>query len=95
MADEEILPFLLTLSNPTFFTRDLGFASVEFCHERRCLVILAVGQYEVAHFVRQLLQHRAFNTQAKRMGVVIRITSTGLVVSRPHAKVDARIAWVD
>jgi len=50
MADGEILPFLLTLSKPTFFTRDLGFARSEYCHDRRCLVILAVGQYEVAHF---------------------------------------------
>jgi hypothetical protein len=27
MADEEIIPFLLTLPRPTFFTRDLGFAA--------------------------------------------------------------------
>ena len=93
MADEEILPFLLTLSNPTFFTRDLGFANAEFCNERRCLVILAVGQYEVAHFVRQLLRHPAFNTQAKRMGAVIRSSSTGLAVSRSHAKEEAQVPW--
>jgi hypothetical protein len=49
MADEEILPFLLTLSKPTFFTRDLGFANAESCHARRCLVVLAIGQYEAAH----------------------------------------------
>ncbi len=93
MADEEILPFLLTLSKPTFFTRDLGFANAELCHDRRCLVILAVGQYEVAHFVRKALQHPAFKTQAQRMGAVIRITATGLAIWRRHAKKDTRIAW--
>ena len=93
MADEEILPFLLKLSKPTFFTRDLGFASGEFCHDRRCLIILAVGQYEVAHFVRRALQHPAFNTRAKRMDAVIRVTATGLTVWRQRAKQEARILW--
>src|SRR5205085_2006332 len=55
MADEEIRPFLITLSSPTFFTRDLGFADPVFSHQRHCLVILEVGQYEVAHYVRRFL----------------------------------------
>ena len=44
MADEEILPFLLTLPFPTFFTRDLGWAGRPVCHAAYCLVTLAVGQ---------------------------------------------------
>ena len=32
MQDEEIIPFLLTLRQPTFFTRDLGFYSRQLCH---------------------------------------------------------------
>jgi hypothetical protein len=42
MTDEDILPFLLTLRRPTFFTRDLGFYQRENCHPRYCLVCLAV-----------------------------------------------------
>ena len=34
MADEEILPFLLTLPYPTLFTRDLGLAGRPFCHPK-------------------------------------------------------------
>jgi hypothetical protein len=46
MADEEILPFLLTLSRPTFFTRDLGLANRTLCHggEAGVLQELAEGE---------------------------------------------------
>jgi len=95
MADEEILPFLLSLSQPTFFTRDLGFDAPRFCHARYCLVILAVGQYEVAHFVRRLLRHPSFDSRAKRTGRVIRVMPTGLAVWHQHAEQELRIAWPD
>ncbi len=95
MADEEILPFLLSLSQPTFFTRDLGLAGPRFCHARYCLVILAVGQYEVAHFVRRLLGNPSFDARAKRMGAVIRVMATGLVVWSRNAEQEIRIAWPD
>ncbi|MBU6399907.1 MAG: hypothetical protein KGS61_06285 [Verrucomicrobia bacterium] len=95
MADEEILPFLLTLSRPTFFTRDLRFAGSQICHARYCLIILAVGQYEVAHFVRRLLRHAAFNSQAKRMGAVIRVMPTRLAVWRLHTDQEIRVSWPD
>ena len=57
LQDEEIIPLLLTLHHPTLFTRDLGFYSRQLCHADYSLVILAVGQYEAAHFVRRLLRH--------------------------------------
>jgi hypothetical protein len=93
MLDEEILPFLLTLSNPTFFTRDLGFADADFCHDKRCLIVLEIGQHEVAHFVRRLLHHPNFNTQSKRMGAVVRVMSTGLVGIRRNLRKEIRTAW--
>jgi hypothetical protein len=93
LADEEILPLLLTLARPTLFTRDLGLAGQTFCHARYGLVVLAVGQYEVAHFVRRLLRHPSFNTRTKRMGSVIRVMPTGLVVWRLRAEQEVRLAW--
>ena len=95
MADEEILPFLLAIARPTLFTRDLGFAERRFCHARYCLVILAVGQYEAGHFIRRVLRHRSFNTHAKRMGAVIRVMPTGLVVWRLHGEHEIRLTWPD
>ena len=55
LQDEEILPFLYHLRQPTFFTRDLGFYRPEVCHRRYGLVSLAVTPEEVAIFVRRVL----------------------------------------
>lgn len=93
MQDEEIIPFLLTLRRPTLFTRDLGFYSQSLCHAHYSLVILAVGQYEAAHFVRRTLNHPNFNTQAKRMGSVIRVMHTGLVAWRLLVGQELRHPW--
>lgn len=93
MQDEEILPYLLTLRRPTLFTRDRGFYSPALCHPRYSLVILAVGPYEAAHFVRRILRSPDFNTQAKRMGTVIRATHSGFTVWRLHAETEFRGAW--
>jgi hypothetical protein len=95
LADEDILPLLLTLSHPTLFTRDLGLAAGSFVHARYCLVILPIGQYEAAHFVRRLLRHPAFSTRARRMGTVIRVTPTGLSIWRLHTDQEQRLSWPD
>ena len=85
LPDEEIRPLLLQLHHPTFFTRDLGFYDQRFCHQRYCSVCLAVDKQEVAVFVRRLLRYRAFDTRAKRLGSIIRVSHRGLSVWRRHA----------
>ena len=62
LQDAAIIPFLLELGRPTFFTRDLDFYNRNLCHVRYCLVCLVVGQYEVATFVRRVLRHPEFDT---------------------------------
>ena len=93
MQDEEISPLLLALRRPTLFTRDLGLYSRSLCHARYCVVVLAVGQYEMAHFIRRFLRHGAFATQAGRMGAVVRVMHTGLVAWRLNAGRELRLAW--
>jgi hypothetical protein len=78
MKDDEIIPFLLSLRNPTLFTIDRHFYKRTLCHTRYGLVYLNVGQSEAAIFVRRLLRHPEFDTQAKRMGTVIRASQQGL-----------------
>ena len=56
---------------------------------------VAVGQYEVAHFVRRLLGHPSFDSRAKRMGAVIRVMPTGLATWRRNAEQEIRMAWPD
>ena len=93
MKDEEIIPLLHDLRSPTFFTRDLGFYNRSLCHKSYCIICLAVGQYEVATFIRRTLRHTSFNTRSKRMGKVILVGHTGIRMWRPHAQNQTEFAW--
>jgi len=93
MADEEIIPFLLTLPQPTLLTRDLGLYDRTLCHPRYCLAILAVRQQETGYFARAFLRHPAFSTRAMRMGAVVRVMHTGLVLWRVHAERELHLGW--
>ena len=93
MKDEEIIPFLHTLRQATFFTRDLGFYKRQLCHLNYCLVVLDVGQYEVASFIRRILKHEKLNAKAKRMGKVIEAKHTGLQLWHGHAEKKESLEW--
>ena len=93
ISDEQIIPFLLQRRRPTFFTRDLGFFARQLCHRRYSLVCLAIERHEVATFVRRVLHHDALDTQAKRMGTVIRVSHRGLRVWRLHADTERSMEW--
>jgi hypothetical protein len=89
IKDEAILPFLPQLRRPTFFTRDRGFYDRRFCHRDYCLVWLDVETSQVAEYVRRVLRHVRLNTQAKRMGGIIRVSSAGLHIWRRHHEEEA------
>ena len=93
LKDEEIIPLLLRQRSATFFTRDAGFYTPELRHRRYCLVVTAVGQNEVATFVRRFLRHPDFNTQAKRMGAVVRFTHTRLWSWRLKSHAEKETPW--
>jgi hypothetical protein len=93
LKDQEILALLHRLRRPTFFTRDEDFYERRFCHARYRLVYLAVAKDEVAPFVRRLLRHREFDTVAKRLGTVVRVSHVDLTVWRLHAEQAIHIAW--
>ena len=93
MSDEEIIPLLLQLRRPTFFTLDSDFYKRNLCHARYCLVWLDVKQNEAANYMRSFLRHREFNVQTKRMGKVIRISSAELSVWSRHAEKEVHFTW--
>ena len=93
MQDEEIIPFLQRLRQPTFVTLDAGFYERDLCHARYCLAYMSVKQPEVAISVRRLLRHPEFDTQAKRMGVVIRVSHVSLSVWRLQAQQEVHFGW--
>lgn len=95
LKDKEIISLLHELHRPTFFTRDDDFYDRSLCHAGYCLVYLAVKKDEVAIFVRRFLHHQEFNTKAKRMGSVIRIFHTGILVWRLHTEKQIYFDWMD
>ncbi len=93
VKDQEIVPLLHQLDQPTFFTRDDDFYERKLCHAGYCLVLLDVRKEEVAFFVRRILQQPLFNTKAKRMGKVIRASHVGLSFWRLHGEKEEQLSW--
>ena len=93
IQDEEIIPLLLRLRQPTFFTLDDDFYSRSLCHARYCLVCVDVAQYEAAAFVRRFLRHKDFDTEAKRRGTVIRLSHAGIFLWLLHSEKEVSLNW--
>jgi len=93
MQDDEIIPLLHSLDKPTFYTRDLEFFSHDEPHPAFCLVCLAVGQYEVASFVRRVLRHPDLDTKAKRMGRCLLVSSAAIRVKRFKTQGMSVVKW--
>ena len=95
LQDEEIIPLLIRLRHATFFTLDADFYKPNLCHERYCLVNMAVRKNEAAEFVRRVLRHSNLDSEAKRMGKVIRVSHVGLSVWRLHSEKEIHLEWMD
>ena len=93
LLDEEIIPLLQRLRRPTFFTRDSDFYDRRLCHRKYCLVYMSVEKSEAALFVRRLLHHPSFRTQAQRMGKVIRVSRAGISSWRQHQSKEEHVTW--
>ncbi|HZO26967.1 MAG TPA: hypothetical protein VFH48_13375 [Chloroflexota bacterium] len=92
MQDPEILTLLHALRRPTLFTLDWDFSGRRLCHPGYCLVYLYVRRQDAATYVRRVLRHPEFNTQAKRMGAVIQASESGLRVWRRNED-EQLFAW--
>ncbi len=93
MQDDEIVPLLLSLSRPTFFTLDQDFYRPKLCHARYGLVWLDVLQVEIALFVRRFLRHPKFDTAERRMGTVVHVAHGALWAWQLHAQKEVRFDW--
>ena len=93
MKDREIVSFLQQIRRPTFFTRDDDFFKPQLCHTRYGLVYLDVEKYESAFFIRRFLKHKEFNTQARRMGNIIRVSNASLACWRLHVRNEIHFKW--
>lgn len=95
MLDDEIIPLLQSQRRVTFFTRDVDFYKRNLAHDKYCLVFLAVEKNEVALFVRRLIRHPDFKTQADRLGKVIRVSHAGISFWRRHQLREQFVEWVE
>jgi hypothetical protein len=93
IKDEEIIPLLHQLGEVTFFTRDYDFYQRNLCHTRYCLVCLAIEEHEVADFVYHFLRHPEFNTKAKRMGKVVRVSHNVIRMWKLHTDKEEEMIW--
>ena len=92
MQDPEILTLLHALRRLTLFTLDWDFSGPRLCHPSYCLVYLYVRNDDAARFVRRVLRHPALNTQAKRMGAVVRASGSGLRIWRRN-EAEQALSW--
>ncbi|MBL8190342.1 MAG: hypothetical protein JNK38_20160 [Acidobacteria bacterium] len=89
----DVIPLLHRLKRPTFFTRDADFYKTDLCQMAYCLVFLDIPADEAAEYTRRLLRHSSFRAQAKRMGKVIRVRSTGVSWWEIHDKSEHALSW--
>ena len=89
--DENLIPVLHRLPQPTFFTHDKDFFRSSLCHSHYAVVYLEVSDTVAAEFIRRFLRHPDFNTNAKRSGIVARV-QTGGVQFWKKGKPDLRFA---
>jgi hypothetical protein len=93
IGDEQIIPLLLRLHRPTFFTLDNDFYDNDLCHERYCLVFLDVIQKLFAEYIRRFLRHPELNTRAKRLGRVLRVSPGGVAYFADRNIREQHLSW--
>ncbi len=92
--DQEIIPLLLRLKGPSFFTRDFDYFQAQLRHPRYCLVWLNVRPDKAAFSVRRFLRHRNFCTHEQRLGKVVRVHVDGLEYWEHGQASLCRVQWL-
>jgi len=93
VKDPDIVPLLHRRRGVTFFTMDWDFFDTKLCHSAYCLVWLNVSADDAAHFMRRLLHHSHFNSQAKRMGIVARVHRDGVQFWQRNRAALQQVDW--
>jgi hypothetical protein len=90
--DEHILQALHG-SGKTFHTRDHGFYRRSHTHPSYCIVYYDVPLGEMSKYIGRFLRHPQFNTHAKRLGKVIRVTAQRIEVWQRDRPTKLIIRW--
>jgi hypothetical protein len=93
MHDDNILPFLVRLKQPTLLTRDEGFFDRRLAHSRYCLAWFEVDAGQTAFWIRRFLRHPLFRTNTQRMGKVVCIAPRGIAYWSKDAQRLTKASW--
>jgi len=93
IKDDDLVPVLHELPRPTFFTLDDDFYRRRYCHAGYCVGYVDTAAKFAAEHIRRFLKHPGFDTQAKRMGAVVRIRPAGLNFWRLHDPEEVSAPW--
>jgi hypothetical protein len=91
--DENLLPVLHHLPQPTFFSLDQDFWRPGWAHRGYGLVWLDVRAKQAAEFIRRYLKHPGFDTQSKRLGTVARVHADGIVYWQVKEHAPKTVPW--
>jgi len=91
--DENLIPVLHHLPQPSFFSLDRDFYRANWAHASYGLVWLDVADDRAAGFIRRFLKHPAFDTQAKRLGIVARVHTDGIAYWQVKPRPPKSVPW--
>ena len=94
MKDDQIITLLHSFRHSTLFTRDADFYKPRLRHNRYCIVYLDIEKIKVAEYARKVLRHPDFNTEAKRLGYLLRAAPDGLTIWEPSAEHSVFLKWL-
>ena len=81
-------------SKQTFHTQDPDFYHPRHRHPTYCLVFYDVKAKDFVSCVQRFLRHPRFNTRAKRMGLVVRVTLEQIEVWEIHHENREIVEWI-
>jgi hypothetical protein len=91
--DENLIPVLHRLAQPTFFSLDQDFFRSHWAHRSCGLVWLDIVDDRASEFIRRFIRHPAFDTQAKRMGLVARVHTDGVAYWQVGGRSPQSVVW--
>ena len=92
--DDDLIPILHSLPEPTFFTHDRDFWRQSLVHPAYCIVWLDMEDGEAASYIRRFLRHPDFRTHAARLGKVVRVHADSLTFFDSRHGKAKQVPWL-
>ena len=92
LQDEQIY-HLLHRTGKTFHSQDSDYYHPNNRHKSYCLVYYEVKDAELVNYILRFLHHREFNTHAKRLGKVIKVTTQYIEYWEVGKQEKTRMEW--